>query len=692
MLRKIPGLLFHPITLTIITGTIILCFIPPINKYKIKEVDYFVENLNSVTTYHDFNNDGNSEEISFLNLHEPDPSVLIRTLGMNIDQWRFSGKPLSGKFFYFDDYNNDGNNEFFWLICRNDSVFFNAIDPFSNNKFFIKDLYLDQTDTSIEVIDTQVRKCGSFDINDDGYKELFILLSSGFSMIPRRIYAIDLYKKEIIKSPLTGQNMLNPKMYDINQDSIPEILVNSYACGNWKKDILFSDNFAWLTVFTDSLNFLFPPIKNDTFQTVLQVVPFKPGETPYLLVLKKFLGTDSIDNELMLYSSSGQLIRSRIIGPIQRIENAWFITHYDQECMKAYLVHANGDILEYDSNLNVHDSILIEGLSEGKLEGRFDLDNDGLDEFIFWGKNRQELVIVRNDFSHPVYAKIINNFQNDIIHALKYEQGNSPKYYYRCGRDAFLFEYIVSPWYPVRFLVYPGIYIIIYLILLLIFKTQQARARRRYNTIRKINELQLKTIKSQLDPHFTLNLIDSIGALFYKKDSEKASYVFGKYARLLRTTIINSDNIETTLENEIEYVMNYLDLEKFRYSNKFDYNVSLHDDVNPKANIPKMLIHTIVENAVKHGIKHKKENDGVINISAEKKPGLLIIKIADNGVGRQKAAEYALHSTGKGMQIIDEIANLYFELKKVKISYQIKDLFDKENNPVGTHVKVFVKN
>ena len=207
-------------------------------------------------------------------------------------------------------------------------------------------------------------------------------------------------------------------------------------------------------------------------------------------------------------------------------------------------------------------------------------------------------------------------------------------------------------------------------------------------TERKIADLQIKSFKNQIDPHFTLNLINSIGTLFYNKDQKKASFVFDKYSKLLRNTIVRSDNIEISIKDELEFVQNYMDLEKFRYANKFSYKVKVDDNVDHDFRIPKMLIHTFVENSIKHGLRHL-DQGGMLEIMITRNERGINIGIIDNGVGRKKAKEFNIDSTTKGLKIIDQILNAYQETKEVKINYSITDLFH-ESLPAGTRVDIFI--
>ena len=85
-----------------------------------------------------------------------------------------------------------------------------------------------------------------------------------------------------------------------------------------------------------------------------------------------------------------------------------------------------------------------------------------------------------------------------------------------------------------------------------------------------------------------------------------------------------------------------------------------------------MLVHTFVENAIKHGIKHL-EGEGFLNINVANEGKSIVISVADNGIGRQKAKEYSKLSTGKGLKILDNILELYLKMKNRKISYTVDD-------------------
>jgi len=150
--------------------------------------------------------------------------------------------------------------------------------------------------------------------------------------------------------------------------------------------------------------------------------------------------------------------------------------------------------------------------------------------------------------------------------------------------------------------------------------------------------------------------------------------------------VSNSDNIHISLQDELDFVTSYLELEKFKYSGKFSFQINMQENVDKQILVPKMLIHIFVENAIKHGLKHL-DTDGELFIDGVQKNGSIHISITDNGIGRAKAKEYGSFSTGKGLSIMDQILEHYYSLQKAKISYKINDLY-KNNNASGTEIKI----
>jgi len=253
----------------------------------------------------------------------------------------------------------------------------------------------------------------------------------------------------------------------------------------------------------------------------------------------------------------------------------------------------------------------------------------------------------------------------------------------------FLFTYRLNPMFYARWAIYAGIFLSIYLFTLLIRKIAQKQMQRRFDTQKKMTELQLKIVRNQMDPHFILNAINSIMASVDKKDGEKVNHALLAFSKLYRSLVLSADQIKRTLREEIDFTENYLAFEHFRIQDKFTYEISIDPSVNLDWNVPKMVIQSSVENSLKHGLL-KRNGGGILNIRAYSKDHLLILEIEDNGVGRTLSQKGEIASTGKGQQIMEHFYDLYHQLTGIRVRSEILDLYNETGEPAGTKVQIFI--
>ncbi len=204
---------------------------------------------------------------------------------------------------------------------------------------------------------------------------------------------------------------------------------------------------------------------------------------------------------------------------------------------------------------------------------------------------------------------------------------------------------------------------------------------------RRFAELQFKTLRNQLAPHFIFNALNAIGSSIYQNEKEKSYDFLQRFASLIRSTLIHADKSYRTLGEELEFVRNYLDLEQFRFENKFDYQVTLQDGIDPGIAVPKMIIQTFAENAVKHGLVQKK-GKGHLTINLSPELHFLKIEINDNGIGMVESQKYNSGSTGKGMEIIKEFIDLFNRFNEKKIEFEILEITGDSGQVAGTNVIV----
>jgi sensor histidine kinase YesM len=235
---------------------------------------------------------------------------------------------------------------------------------------------------------------------------------------------------------------------------------------------------------------------------------------------------------------------------------------------------------------------------------------------------------------------------------------------------------------------YPGIYVLIFIFILFIKRINTWQVVEKESLNRRLVTLQLQGIKSQLDPHFTFNTLNSIASLIYLEDRQLAYDYMNKFTHLLRSLINDAERIYRSLGEELEFVITYLDLEKLRFGDKFNYEIFVGEGVSKRENVPKLVLHTFAENAIKHGIMSRAKG-GILKISAVRKKDYMILSIEDNGIGRT-IDEGEGTSTGKGLRLTGEFYDILNQLNKKPIRHFIIDLHDVQGDPSGTRVEVWV--
>jgi LytS/YehU family sensor histidine kinase len=203
-------------------------------------------------------------------------------------------------------------------------------------------------------------------------------------------------------------------------------------------------------------------------------------------------------------------------------------------------------------------------------------------------------------------------------------------------------------------------------------------------------ELEMQALRAQMNPHFVFNSLNSIHRFILENNRAQASHFLTKFSRLIRLILLNSQTSFISLENELEALSLYLDLESLRFDYYFSYNISVHPEIDvSELNIPPLIMQPYVENAIWHGLMQKKER-GHLDIDLLEENECLLIRISDNGIGRKKAAEKASKSAtlhkSSGIRITSErisrLKNSYMKGPKVTIN----DLVFDDGSAAGTEV------
>jgi two-component sensor histidine kinase len=230
-----------------------------------------------------------------------------------------------------------------------------------------------------------------------------------------------------------------------------------------------------------------------------------------------------------------------------------------------------------------------------------------------------------------------------------------------------------------------------WLILTRRIKSVRAKEATRQQFEQRLAELEQKALRAQMNPHFIFNCLNSIQEFIIDKDVLSANKYLSQFARLIRQTLDNSFQSQLSLEDEINYLNTYLNLEQMRFRNRFNYTIHLDKNMLPvQSMIPGMVIQPYVENAVRHGQPHKQDDRGQIDIQFSQKDEFIYCSIRDNGVGRkQTLAAKATKGTGlqsRGMALTQERIDLMNKHLAANIQISIIDHENQEGIATGTEV------
>jgi len=207
-------------------------------------------------------------------------------------------------------------------------------------------------------------------------------------------------------------------------------------------------------------------------------------------------------------------------------------------------------------------------------------------------------------------------------------------------------------------------------------------------------ELELHSLRAQLNPHFMFNSLNAIQELILKEDFDNSHTYLARFAKLLRMLLENAEKPFVPLYSEIDFLGLYLSLEKLRIPD-LSFSIIVDPSINTGATaLPNMVLQPYIENALWHGLSQKK-GDKNLELIIHKQNGAIVYNVKDNGIGRKKAAEfkslYRKEHKSKGMELLTKRFKLLNEEFGFEIKTQVSDVIN--NGEVeGTLVSINVPN
>lgn len=234
----------------------------------------------------------------------------------------------------------------------------------------------------------------------------------------------------------------------------------------------------------------------------------------------------------------------------------------------------------------------------------------------------------------------------------------------------------------VAFVILSGIYALV--------RLQMNRAEKKRLLDRELVRLESQALRAQINPHFIFNVLNAIQGYVSRGDTASSEAYLGKFALLIRSVLENSDRGFVPLDEELETLRYYLDMERMRFNNRFDYEVVLKDMEDPgDILVPTMLIQPYLENAVVHGLSNKAKG-GRIQLLLRQDHDLLECTVTDNGIGRCSAEEQNEPREHKplGMLITKKRLELLYRQTTHKFTVEIEDMSDMDPQRSGTRIRI----
>ncbi|MEM6397864.1 MAG: histidine kinase [Bacteroidota bacterium] len=223
-----------------------------------------------------------------------------------------------------------------------------------------------------------------------------------------------------------------------------------------------------------------------------------------------------------------------------------------------------------------------------------------------------------------------------------------------------------------------------------LFKRIDERRKQEFALKQQIQQLERSALQAQMNPHFVFNSLNSIQKFVLRQETKDAVDYLARFAQLVRSTLTASARSVHSLADEISMLENYLNLEKLRFKDGFEYTLEMEDWISPgKVFIPPMLVQPFIENSIKHGLRDQKKG-GKIQVKFSGEPSQLQVKVIDNGRGFDPKKSKKYDARERGMDITNRRLELLQKEDNNSNPMQVNLRYDDYGEVCGTEVVIFI--
>jgi sensor histidine kinase YesM len=224
---------------------------------------------------------------------------------------------------------------------------------------------------------------------------------------------------------------------------------------------------------------------------------------------------------------------------------------------------------------------------------------------------------------------------------------------------------------------------------------EQARVKLRMEYEQEIMEMNLTSLRNQMNPHFIFNALNAIkSAIISDRQGDAVSYL-NKFSKVLREVLKNSENEAYTIQEEMDTLTLYVNLENIRFENKIAFSIDNQGELNLRNFlIPPLLLQPLLENAIWHGLSLKEGARSLSICIMAPVSDHIQIDVEDNGIGRERAQEIkakkVFQRDSLGVKLTQDRLRLFAQKREQAYDMQVIDLYDEVGTPLGTRVSLKV--